>query len=341
MKKLFKNAVKVLCAAGMLLGLASCSNGSTNGTVDIHAKVIGTGSQKIAVVKYMSHTSLNMIEDSIVGEIVDKLDEKNYTLTKYDGAADAGLISQTMSSLKSNNTDVVICIATPVAIAAKAAFVGTNTKVVFAAVSDPVSANIVENLSSPEGNVTGTSDAVDLDKQLELAYKVNPNIKNIGYIYTGGESNSIANFNRLSNLAVSKGFTLIDRQITSPAEITEVANSITSKIDALIVTDDNNVASAMPTLSTILIEKKIPCYCAADSEIMDGGMMGYSINYEKLGRDTADMAVELIGGKSVKDVPVKVYASNELALYYNSIFVRNANITIPQELLSKAKDLAK
>ena len=341
MKKLFKNAVKVLGVMGMLIGLASCSGGSkASGTVDLSAKVIGTGSQKIAVVKYMSHTSLNMIEDSIVGEIVEKLDEKDYTLTKYDGAADSGLISQTMSSLKSNGTDIVICIATPVAIAAKAAFVGTNTKVVFAAVSDPVSANVVSNLRSPEGNVTGTSDAVDLDKQLELAYKVNPNLKNIGYIYTGGEANSVANKTRLQALAQTKGFTLTDKQITSPAEITEVANSLVGKIDALIVTDDNNVASAMPTLSTILIENKIPCYCAADSEIMDGGMMGYSINYTKLGKDTADMAVDLLAGKAVKDVKVKVYSSNELTLYYNSIFVNNAGITIPQDLLSKAKDLA-
>jgi len=340
MKKLFKNAVKVLLAVGIFASVASCSKGS-NGAVDIHAKVIGNGKEKIAVVKYMSHTSLDMIENSIVGEIVEKLDEKDYTLTKYDGNADAGLISQTMSSLKANNTDIVICIATPVAIAAKAAFAGTNTKIVFAAVSDPIAANIVSNLDAPEGNITGTSDAVDLDKQLELAYKVNPSIKNIGYIYTGGESNSIANFNRLSNLAVRKGFKLIDKQITSPAEITEVVNSLVSKIDALIVTDDNNVASAMTSLSTILIRNKIPCYCAADSEIIDGGMMGYSINYEKLGKDTASMAVEILNGKAIKDVKVKVYSSNELVLYYNSVFVNSANINIPEDLIKNAKDLAK
>lgn len=338
MKKLFKAVVALGAVALTGAALASC--GGSN-EVDIHANKIGTGDQKIAVVKYLSHTSLNMIEDAIVEEIVDKLDESKYTLTKYDGAADSAIISQTLSQLKSENTDIVICIATPVAVAAKAAFVGTDTKVVFAAVSDPVAADIVSNLDAPEGNITGTSDAVDLEKQLELAYQVNPNLKKIGYIYTGGEANSVANLNRLTELAETKDLELLDRQISTPAEITEVANALVSKVDALIVTDDNNVASAMPTLSTILIENKVPCYCAADSEIMDGGMMGYSINYEKLGKDTADMAVDLLGGKAVKDVPVKVYQSNELALYYNSIFVNNANITIPAELLAKAKDLAK
>ena len=339
MKKLFKTVFVATSVGATLFTLASC--GTNVGAIDIHANKIGTGDKSIAVVKYMSHTSLNMIEDSIVQEVVDKLDETKYTLTKYDGAANAGIISQTMSTLKAAKTDIVICIATPVAIAAKAAFVDTNTKVVFAAVSDPVSADIVANLNAPEGNITGTSDAVDLEKQLELAYQVNPNLKNIGYIYTGGEANSVANYNRLVDLAAEKGFNLVDRQVNSPAEITEVANALTSKIDALIVTDDNNVASAMSSLSTLLIDAKIPCYCAADSEIMDGGMMGYSINYEKLGQDTADMAVELLGGKAVKDVPVKVYSSSELALYYNSIFVNNAKITIPADLLAKAKDLAK
>ena len=337
MKKLFKLVVGIFSVVGFMFLLASCSS---NGSVDIHANKIGSGDKKIAVVKYMSHTSLNEIEDAIIKEIVDELDEAKYTLTKYDGAADSGIISQTMANLKAANTDIVICIATPVAIAAKATFVGTNTKVVFAAVSDPVSANIVSNLKEPEGNVTGTSDAVDLDKQLELAYKVNPNLKNVGFIYTGGEANSVANFNRLKDLASEKGFTLLDRQINSPAEITEVANAILPKIDALIVTDDNNVASSMPTLSTLLIQNKVPCYCAADSEIKDGGMMGYSINYTNLGKDTAKMAVELFNGKSVKEVPVKVYSSDELSLFYNSIFTRNSGITIPEELLKKAKDLA-
>lgn len=339
MKKLFKTTLKLACAAGLVFSLASCGNQS--GEVDIHQNTIGTGDKKIAVVKYLSHTSLNMIEDSIVQEIVDKLDEKDYTLTKYDGNADASLISQQMATLKANDTDIVICIATPVAIQAKATFVDTDTKVVFAAVSDPVSANVVSNLNAPEGNVTGTSDAVDLEKQLELAYAVNKDLNNVGFIYTGGEANSVANFERLQALAADKGFNLLDRQINSPAEITEVANALVSKIDALIVTDDNNVASAMSTLSSILIENKVPCYCAADSEIQDGGMMGYSINYEKLGVDTADMAVELFNGKEVKDVPVKVYSSDELALYYNSIFINNANITVPSELLAKGKDLAK
>lgn len=337
MKKLFKTVVSFAAVAATAFTVTSC--GSSN-EVDIHANKIGTGDQKIAVVKYLSHTSLNMIEDAIVEEIVDKLDESKYTLTKYDGAADSAIISQTLSTLKAENTDIVICIATPVAVAAKAAFVGTNTKVVFAAVSDPKAADIVSNLEAPEGNITGTSDAVDLEKQLELAYAIDPDLKNIGYIYTGGEANSVANFERLQDLASEKGFNLFDRQISTPAEITEVANALVSKVDALIVTDDNNVASAMPTLSTILIDAKVPCYCAADSEIMDGGMMGYSINYVQLGKDTADMAVELLGGKAVKDVPVKIYSSSELALYYNSIFVNSANVTIPEQLLAKAKDLA-
>lgn len=334
MKKIFKTVVKFVFVEAAVLSLASCQTNTKD------ENVIGSGDEKIAVVKYMSHTSLNAIEDSIVGEIMDKLDEKDYTLRKYDGAADASNISQIMSHLKSEKTDIVICIATPVAMAAKQAFTGTDTKVVFAAVSDPVSAEVVTNLEHPEGNVTGTSDQVDLEKQLELAYKVNKDLKNIGYIYTAGEANSLANQKRLEELAKEKGFNLVDRIVSSPAEITEVANALLTKIDALIVTDDNNVASAMPTLSQLLIKNKIPCYCAADSEIQDGGMMGYSINYEKLGVDTADMAVELFNGKDVKDVPVKVYSSSELNLYYNSAFVNNSGISIPSELLAIAKDLA-
>lgn len=296
----------------------------------------GKSEDVIAVVKYGTHTSLDEIEDAITSELKNNLGDK-YKIKCYDCSFDAAIITQTMSQLTGSEVKAIVAIATPVAVVAKSMI--SNKPVIFAAVSDPVSAGIMENMNIPEANVTGTSDTVDIQKLVDLAYTVDPELTTLGYIYTASEANSLSNLKKLQEYAKVKGYTLIEKTISNSSEITEVANSIKAKIDALIVTDDNNVASSMPVLANILKNNNTPMYCAADSEIKDGGMMGYSISYTTLGKITAQMTVSILNGTSVSEVPVKVFDTSELILYYNSTYLQDSTIVIPQEILDKAIDL--
>ncbi len=323
MKKIIKCFAVLLVMLVSVFTLAAC----------------GGSEETIAIVKLGTHTSLDEIEDAIEAEIKEKL--PNYKIKNYDCNFSADIITTNISAIKSNkNVKACVAIATPVAAVAKSML--TNIPVVFAAVSDPVAAGIVENMEAPEGNVTGTSDAIDIAKLVDLAKEVNPETKTLGYIYTASEANSVSNYEKLSKYASESGYTLKAKQISNAAEITEVANSLlkgSNKVDALIVTDDNNVASAMNVLAAICAEAGVPCYCAADSEIKDGGFMGYSVSYTALGTKTGSMVCDIINGKAISDIPVSVFESSELNLFYNSDFVKNSGIVVPEELLAKATDL--
>lgn len=321
MKKIFMILSAIALCFACVCTLASC----------------GSKPEDIAIVKYVTHTSLNEIEENVIAQI--KAEDSSLKIRCYNTNAKEDQINQTLTSLKKKKVKTVVCIATPVAATAVGIFANTNTKLIFSAVSDP--SKLVSNYDQPEGNITGTSDAVDLDKQIELAQSVNPALSKIGYIYTLAEENSKSNAERLKTICQNKGIRLVEKPITSTGDITTVFDSIKNNVDALIVTDDNNVASVMNTLANACIEAKLPCYCAADSEIKDGGMMGYSINYKTLGKDTGSMAVKAATGTAISSIPVKVYGSSELSLYYNSTFITNANITVPASLLANATDLAK
>lgn len=311
-------------------GLVSCT---TKTEAKVYAK---EGAKTVAVLKYGTHTSLDEIEEGIVNEI--RKNSSDLVIKTYDCNFDSAIINQTLTAIKDLDLACIVAIATPVAIAAVNAF--TDVPVVFAAVSDPVGSNVVG------ANVTGTSDAMQLDLLVDLAFEVDSNAKTFGYIYTETEANSNANLVTLKELAKSKNFTLKTKTITQTYEITDNLNSlIDSGIDSLIVTDDNNVAAGMDILSDICARNNIGVYCAADSEVRDGGMMGYSISYIQLAKYTGQQVIDIVvNRKAVSDVKVKYFNEpSDLNLYYNSDFLSKSskyNTLVNETIKAKGTDLS-
>ena len=62
--------------------------------------------------------------------------------------------------------------------------------VVFSAVTDPVAAKLVPSWEPSKNNVTGVSDLLALDKQMDLVKQAVPAAKRVGMVYNPGEANS-------------------------------------------------------------------------------------------------------------------------------------------------------
>ena len=241
------------------------------------------------------------------------------------------MAAQIVSSLK-GQVDLAIPIATPIAQACYNGF-DEKTPIVFAAVSDPVEAGLLKNLDAPEGNITGTSDAIQVASILDRALLIDPELDELGFIYNPAEANSVSNKAKIEAYCEEKGIALRSVSISSAGEMKEIAASLISRVDAIFVTDDNTVASAMTVLGETCREAGKPCYVGADSMVKDGGMFSIGINYTTLGTQTASMALDILGGKKVSEVPVKVFNDN-LNLYLNVDYAEEAGITIPDSILN-------
>ena len=330
MKSIKKLALSILVVLGLII-FVSCTNNNSKSKVGVR-----DNTKTIAILKYGTHTSLDEIEEGIIKKINSEL--IGYTIKKYDCNFDSAIISQTITAIKDLDLACVVGIATPVAVALANNF--SDIPVVFAAVSDPFGAGIIGD------NVTGTSDAMQLESLINLEKEVNKEAKNFGFIYTQTEANSNSNLIKLQDLSKTMNFNLQVKSINQTFEITENLNSlIDSGIDSLIVTDDNNVASGMDIISDICSKKNIGVYCAADSEVKDGGMIGYSISYSKLAEYTATQVLEIVKDKkAVSDVKIKYFdEASDLKLYYNSNFLAKSskyNSLITDTIKKKGIDLA-
>ena len=218
-------------------------------------------------------------------------------------------MSQIISNFSADNVDLMVGVATPVAMAMQAATEESKTPVVFAAVSDPVSAQLVADINAPGANITGTSDYLNTDAIFSLMLAANPDTKKVGLLYDVGQDSSKTPIDAAKKLLASKGIEVIERTGTTVDEVTLAAKALVAdKVDAVFTPTDNTIMKSELSIYEIFAEAKIPHYTGADSFALNGAFLGYGVDYANLGRKTADMIAEiLIDKKDPATLPVLTF----------------------------------
>jgi len=318
-----KKLGKLLLCFGLVGSLVGCGNG--NGEKNSNEK------KTVAIIQLVEHTSLNTIK-SAFDKQMEELGYKDGDNVEYifkNAQGDTNTAASIIQDFKSKSPDVVMAIATPVAQAA--AILSKDTPIIFAAVSDPIGAKLTSSLEKPDKNITGTSDEIQVELILQRALEINPNLKKLGVLYNKGEANSVTNINKAKSFAKEKGIEIVEATVTSVNEVQTAVSVLNSKCDAVFVPNDNTVASAMNVVGTACAKAKVPLYVGADSMVQDGGFLSVGINYENLGKETANMVDKVLKDEKVENIPVKVF-KDSLNIYVNEDVLNKIGITLPQEI---------
>ena len=292
--------------------------------------------KKIGVIQLVEHKSLDIIYNSFKDELknLGYIDGENVKITFQNAQGDMSNITSIVQVFEGDKKNVVVGIATPVAQGAMS--LTKSTPVVFSAVTDPIGAGILTDMNAPDKGMTGTSDAVQIDKIMDLALQISPDVKKVGFIYNPGEDNSVTNLGLLENYVKEKNLELETVSISTSADLQTAAATLFEKVDMIFVSNDNTVAEAMPILTSEAIKAKKPIYVGADSMVMDGGLATVGIDYTDLGKETAKMVDEIIKGKSVEEIPVKVF-KDDLFIYVNTDTAAALGIEIPESIKTDKK----
>jgi putative ABC transport system substrate-binding protein len=286
-----------------------------------------TETVKIGVVQLMDHPSLDTIRDSFTAQMKELgyVDGENCEIEYKSAGNDPTTQNSIAQSFAADKKDVVVAITTPTA-QAVAGVIG-EIPMVFSAVSYPIEAGLVESLEKPGGTITGTSDEIQVELILDLALKYDPDMKKLGVIYNAGEANSVTNLAKAQAYCDAHEIELITTTVANTNEVQAAAQSLCSKVDAIFAPNDNTVATAMPALADAAIKAKVPVYTGADSMVNDGGFATIGINYENLGKETANMVDQILKGTKAGDIPVKVF-KEDLEEIYNEETAAQLGITI-------------
>ncbi|NQP27611.1 ABC transporter substrate-binding protein [Streptococcus suis] len=293
--KLVKKLATISVASMGLLTLAACSSSSEQASSDV---------VKVGVLQYMEHESLTAAREGFVAELeANGYKEGEKLVLDYQNAQGDQANLQTISEQLIDGNDIVLAIATPSA--QSLATVSTETPIVFTAVTDPLSADLVESIEKPGGLLTGTSDQAPIDKQVELLGQAVPDAKTVGILYTTSERNSEVQVEQAKELLEKAGYKVVVKGITSSNEVQDATTSLMKDVDALFIPTDNTVASTMTMIGELSVEHKVPVIGGSTDMVDEGGLLTYGTNYEALGRQTAKMAIKIIEGAKVSETAVE------------------------------------
>ncbi|MFI3235698.1 ABC transporter substrate-binding protein [Streptococcus suis] len=293
--KLVKKLATISVASMGLLTLAACSSSSEQASSDV---------VKVGVLQYMEHESLTAAREGFVAELeANGYKEGEKLVLDYQNAQGDQANLQTISEQLIDGNDIVLAIATPSA--QSLATVSTETPIVFTAVTDPLSADLVESIEKPGGLLTGTSDQAPIDKQVELLGQAVPDAKTVGILYTTSERNSEVQVEQAKELLEKAGYKVVVKGITSTNEVQDATTSLMKDVDALFIPTDNTVASTMTMIGELSVEHKVPVIGGSTDMVDEGGLLTYGTNYEALGRQTAKMAIKIIEGANVSETVVE------------------------------------
>lgn len=268
---------------------------------------------RIGISQFITHQSLDATREGFVDELAKQgyVEGENIEIDLQNAQGEQRNL-KTISQQLAESSDVVLAIATPSA--QSLANTTQTTPVIFSAVTDPVSAKLVESREHPGGNVTGTSDQSSdaISTQINLVKKVLPKAKTIGILYTQSEPNSVVQKDEAKRLLEEKGFTVVEKTILDSNNVKAAAESLMAEADMVFVPTDNIISSTMETVKQVSIKHKVPVFGGSTEMIAVGGLYNYGTNYEELGRQTARMLIRVLKGENPENIAVELPEKLEL-----------------------------
>ena len=251
---------------------------------------------KVGICNFVDDASLNQIIANIRARLAEIEAEKGVTfeIEEQNCNIDFDLLNQIIANFIADDVDLMVGIATPVAMAMQGATEENKIPVVFAAVSDPVGAGVVASLEAPGAN---------------MIFAADPDADLIALLYNSAEDASTAPIAAAKEILDAKGVAYKEYGGSNVSEVMAAVDAlIADGADAVFTPTDNTIMTAELSIYEALAEAKIPHYTGADSFALNGAFLGYGVDYANLGRETADMIAEiLLNGANPAETPVRTF----------------------------------
>lgn len=339
--KNMKKFASLFLALTLALSLAACG-GKTGGDSagDSGNGSSGGGDKEpyfIGISQYGEHGSLDNCREGFLQGLAEAglMEGVDFKVDYQNAGFDDNIATQIGTTFSAENVDMMVAVATPSATACFAAAEDKDIPVIFTAITDPVGAKL------DSGNITGTSDVLPVEGQLQLIRDLQPEAKTVGIIYTTSEANSVYSVGVYEEKAAEYGFAVETVGVTAQAEVTQAVDTLLSKgVDCLSNLTDNTVVGVLPAILEKTNEAGVPVYGSEVEQMKLGCVAGAGLDYIKLGIQTGQMAAKILRGEATcQDTPYEVIENFDL--YINPEALDAMGIRVPEDVSSAAIDVTK
>lgn len=298
------------------------------------------GSFTIGVGQFAEHGSLDNCREGFLEGLRQSgfVEGENLTVLYDNAQADGGMASQINDNYIAQKVNLICSIATPMAQSAYSTARKQDIPVIYTAVTDPVAAELAGEDKMPVGEVTGTSDKLPVEKQLEMIRQVLPDATKIGILYCTSEVNSESAIAEYKAAAPNYGFEIVTSAVSTTAEVAMATDQLLPQVDCINNLTDNTVVSALKVILDKSDAAGKPVFGSEIEQVRNGCLATVGLDYIDLGIQTGKMAAAVLSGeKKASEIPFEVIV--EAAFYGNNAVAEKLNIPLPEELTKNAAEM--
>lgn len=283
----------------------------------------------VAVGQIVAHPALDVLRSSLKEGLEQQgyVEGKNLQWTYENAQGNPTTAVQIGHKLVSLEPNVIVALSTPMTQAIATST--TEIPIVFGAVSDPVVAKLTGHK-----NVTGLTDFVPAEQQIDLIKNIMPHVKSIGVIFNSGEANSQKQAQEIKAAAEKQGIQIIEATVSKSSDVRAAANTLIGKAEAILLPTDNTVISALESIVKVGLQHKLPIFGSDVDIVRRGAVAAYGVDWHVSGLDLADIVAAILKGTSVKDLPIQ--NPKKLTLHVNPKAAQAMGVLMPESVEKKA-----
>lgn len=329
---IFKKLTAVAAILALTLSLTACGVDASSSATPARDKTY-----KIGIIQLVENGAFEDMKKGFKAEMEKEYGAGKVEFVEKSAQGDASNMNTIAQEMAGGGYDLVATIATP----ASQAFVNqkSDTPQVFIAVSQPVKAGLLSDMKKPDKNATGTQNPIPVEGIFNLAKELKPDIKTVGILYSANEVNSNATAKDAKAQLEKMGLKAVERTVSNSSEVKQTADSLAAETDAIFVPNDSLIQDAIALVVDAANAHKIPILGSSKVMVDGGALLSVAIDDVDTGAQSARLAIEVLNGKAVADVPA--IAINGDMVDVNMAAAEKLGITIPQAIQDKAHSVVK
>jgi putative tryptophan/tyrosine transport system substrate-binding protein len=254
---------------------------------------------------------------------------------KIEYRFDTGDLKKAAAELLTSSPEVILASATPAVATLQQA---THTvPIVFAQVSDPISAGFVASLAKPGGNITGfmNFDYTTAAKWLELLKEIAPNVTRVGVIRDPTSTVSIGQLAAINSVARTFGVEVTPLGGGAAGDIERTVTEFARGPNGgLIVVATASLADNRGLIISLAAKHRLPAVYPFPFFVADGGLICYGPDSLEPHRQAAQYVDRILKGEKPSDLPVQAPTKYELVI--NLKTAKALGLAVPPSVLARA-----
>ena len=299
-----KKLLSAALAATMALTLAACG-GEGQSADDPDGYTIG-------ICEQMEHVSLSEATQGFMDGLAELLGADKVVFREQNAGGEQTNCTTIMNGFLAEGVDLILANATwPLQAAASAT---ADTPILGTSVTDyAVALGLDEFDGTVGGNISGTSDLVDLEAQAAIISELFPDAGTVGLLYCSGEPNSVYQIETVRGYLEPLGYACEIFAFTDVNDLASVTQAACDACDVIYIPTDNTVATNVESVANVVLPAGVPVV-GGDPGICSGcGVVTIATDYYELGRLTAEMAAQVLNGEAdISSMPIQYGAMEKI-----------------------------